>query len=97
MSDTRCDGFNILMWPLAATVAISCFPWYEHLMGSDIDANIERWIVQGLTIFVTVAHLHYGHGVVNAEILKKNLRDVNIFHNFRCVKCATTLKFGASK
>ncbi|XP_075154030.1 ethanolaminephosphotransferase 1 isoform X2 [Haematobia irritans] len=64
MSDTRCDGFNILMWPLVATVAVSCFPWYKQVMGSEIDANIERWIVQGLTIFVTAAHLHYGQGVV---------------------------------
>ncbi|XP_073821010.1 ethanolaminephosphotransferase 1 isoform X2 [Musca autumnalis] len=64
MSDTRCDSFNILMWPLVATVAVSCFPWYEQLMGSEIEANVERWIVQGLTIFVTVAHLHYGHGLV---------------------------------
>ncbi|XP_058977316.1 ethanolaminephosphotransferase 1-like isoform X2 [Musca domestica] len=64
MSDTRCDGFNILMWPLVATVAVSCFPWYEQVMGSEIEANVERWIVQGLTIFVTIAHLHYGHGLV---------------------------------
>ncbi|XP_013114241.1 ethanolaminephosphotransferase 1 [Stomoxys calcitrans] len=64
MSDTRCDGFNILMWPLVATVGVSCFPWYKQVMGSEIDATVERLLVQGLTIFVTVAHLHYGQGVV---------------------------------
>lgn len=68
MSDTRCDGFNILMWPLVATVAVSCFPWYEQVMGSEIEANVERWIVQGLTIFVTIAHLHYGHGLVGFAV-----------------------------
>ena len=67
MSDTRCDGFNILMWPLVATVAASCFPWYNELLGFEISADIERWIMQGLTIFVTIAHLHYGQGVVSCE------------------------------
>lgn len=69
MSDTRCDGFNILMWPLVATVAVSCFPWYENLMGSDINAVTERWIVQALTIFITIAHLHYGQGVVSDRFI----------------------------
>ncbi|XP_037820392.1 ethanolaminephosphotransferase 1 [Lucilia sericata] len=64
MSDTRCDGFNILMWPLVATVAVSCFPWYEEVMGRELPVDIERWIMQALTIFVTIAHLHYGQGVV---------------------------------
>ncbi|XP_054744792.1 ethanolaminephosphotransferase 1 isoform X1 [Anastrepha obliqua] len=64
MSDTRCDGFNILMWPLLATVGVCCFPWYEQLLGTDISADMECWIVQALTIFVTIAHLHYGQGVV---------------------------------
>ncbi|TMW53736.1 hypothetical protein DOY81_001204 [Sarcophaga bullata] len=64
MSDTRCDGFNILMWPLVATVAASCFPWYNEVLGFEIAADTERWIMQGLTIFVTIAHLHYGQGVV---------------------------------
>ncbi|XP_065358010.1 ethanolaminephosphotransferase 1 [Calliphora vicina] len=64
MSDTRCDGFNILMWPLVATVLVSCFPWYEQLLGGEIEADYERWVMQALTIFVTIAHLHYGQGVV---------------------------------
>ncbi|XP_050318348.1 ethanolaminephosphotransferase 1 isoform X1 [Bactrocera neohumeralis] len=64
MSDVRCDGFNLLLWPLLATVAASCFPWYEQLLGSEISADMECWILQALTIFVTIAHLHYGKRVV---------------------------------
>lgn len=65
MSDTRCDAFNVLMWPLAATVAVCCFPYYEKVFGMDLSADGERWIVHGLTIFATIAHLHYGFGVVS--------------------------------
>lgn len=70
MSDTRCDGFNILMWPLVTTVAVSCFPWYNEVLGYDISVDAERWIMQGLTIFVTIAHLHYGQGVVSCKELQ---------------------------
>lgn len=65
MSDVRCDGFNLLIWPLLATVAVCCFPWYKEVFGSEISPEMECWIVQALTIFVTVAHLHYGQGVVS--------------------------------
>lgn len=65
MSDTRCDGFNILMWPLLLTVIVTCFPWYKQLFGVEILPDIERWIVQALTIFVTLAHIHYGQGIVS--------------------------------
>lgn len=65
MSDTRCDGFNTLMWPLVAIVAVSCFPWYQPLLNLEITADAERIMVQVLTIFVTIAHLHYGNGVVS--------------------------------
>lgn len=68
MSDMRCDGFNLLIWPLLATVAVSCFPWYEQLLGSEISADMECWILQALTIFVTIAHLHYGKGVVSIPL-----------------------------
>lgn len=64
MSDTRCDGFNILMWPLVTVVMVSCFPFYHHF-GLQLSADVERWIVHGLTIFSTIAHLHYGQGVVS--------------------------------
>ncbi|KAI9586348.1 ethanolaminephosphotransferase 1 [Glossina fuscipes] len=83
MSDTRCDAFNILMWPLVATVAISCFPWYKQLWGVDIAADTERWIVQALTIFVTIAHLHYGQGVV---------REMCDHFNIRCFKITNTVR-----
>ncbi|XP_017839996.2 ethanolaminephosphotransferase 1 isoform X1 [Drosophila busckii] len=65
MSDTRCDAFNILMWPLAATVGVCCFPWYQEFFDTDLTADGERWILYGLTIFVTLAHWHYGYGVVS--------------------------------
>jgi len=65
MSDMRCDAFNVLMWPLAATVGVCCFPYYEKVFDTDLTPDIERWIVQGLTIFSTLAHWHYGYGVVS--------------------------------
>lgn len=65
MSDTRCDSFNILMWPLVMTVGFICFPWYKQLFGNEIAVDLECWIVQGLTLFVTIAHIHYGQGVVS--------------------------------
>ncbi|KAH8385400.1 hypothetical protein KR200_011374 [Drosophila serrata] len=65
MSDTRCDGFNVLMWPLAATVAVCCFPYYETVFETDLPLDIELWILYGLTIFSTLAHWHYGFGVVS--------------------------------
>ncbi|XP_037959817.1 ethanolaminephosphotransferase 1 isoform X2 [Teleopsis dalmanni] len=77
MSDTRCDSFNILMWPLMATVAVSCFPWYEQVIGMEISADAERWTVQALTIFTTIAHLHYGQGVV---------REMCDYFKIRCFK-----------
>ncbi|XP_017153668.1 ethanolaminephosphotransferase 1 [Drosophila miranda] len=77
MSDTRCDGFNVLMWPLAATVGVCCFPYYEQVFGMDLTADGERWIVQGLTIFSTLAHWHYGYSVVSEMC--------NHFH-IRCFK-----------
>ncbi|XP_001356474.3 ethanolaminephosphotransferase 1 [Drosophila pseudoobscura] len=77
MSDTRCDGFNVLMWPLAATVGVCCFPYYEQVFGMDLTSDGERWIVQGLTIFSTLAHWHYGYSVVSEMC--------NHFH-IRCFK-----------
>lgn len=55
------------MWPLLATVGVCCFPWYEHVFGMDLTAQGERWLVHGLTIFVTLAHWHYGYGVVSTN------------------------------
>ncbi|XP_055917263.1 ethanolaminephosphotransferase 1 isoform X1 [Eupeodes corollae] len=74
MSDTRCDGFNILMWPLVVVVMVSCFPFYNKL-GVQLSEDVERWIVYGLTIFSTIAHIHYGQGVVR-----------EMCHHFR-IKC----------
>ncbi|KQS70718.1 uncharacterized protein Dere_GG23508, isoform C [Drosophila erecta] len=65
MSDTRCDAFNVLMWPLAATVGVCCFPYYQQVFDTDLTSDIERWILYGLTIFSTLAHWHYGYGVVS--------------------------------
>lgn len=72
MSDTRCDSFNVLMWPLLMTVAITCFPWHQQLFGNKIAVEVECFIVQILTIFVTIAHIHYGQGVVSKSILIKD-------------------------
>lgn len=64
MSDTRCDGFNVLMWPLVAVTAVSAFPFYEQIGLPEVSAEMERWIVYALTIFTSIAHIHYGQGVV---------------------------------
>ncbi|KAL5278899.1 EPT1 family protein [Megaselia abdita] len=64
MSDTRCDGFNVLMWPLVSVVVVSCFQWYQSLFHFRFEEDYERWLLYGLTIFVTMAHLHYGICVV---------------------------------
>ncbi|XP_055375949.1 ethanolaminephosphotransferase 1 isoform X2 [Condylostylus longicornis] len=63
MSDTRTDGFNIFLWPLCAVVIICCFPFYQYF-GTELTADTERWILHGLTLFVTIAHIHYGQGIV---------------------------------
>lgn len=74
MSDTKCDGFNILMWPLVFATMVSCFPFYDKL-GVQLTVDVERMIVYGLTIFSTIAHIHYGQGVVR-----------EMCHHFR-IKC----------
>ncbi|XP_070068206.1 ethanolaminephosphotransferase 1 [Drosophila takahashii] len=74
MSDMRCDAFNVLMWPLAATVGVCCFPYYQEVFDTDLSADVEKWIVQGLTIFSTLAHWHYGYGVVSEMCDHFNIR-----------------------
>ncbi|KAG4073529.1 hypothetical protein HA402_000753 [Bradysia odoriphaga] len=63
MSDTRTEGWNAFFWPLLVAVSISIFPYRYFAMG-DISPATERWLVYVLTSMLTIAHFHYGQGVV---------------------------------
>lgn len=64
MSDTRTEGWNTFFWPLLVGVTISIFP-YPHLGMKEIDSKYERWVVYALTSMLTIAHVHYGQGIVS--------------------------------
>ncbi|XP_063698693.1 ethanolaminephosphotransferase 1 isoform X2 [Culicoides brevitarsis] len=63
MSDTVTERFNALLYPTTLCVIVSCFP-YALLNLQPITLEVERWIIYVLTGFVTLAHIHYGAGVV---------------------------------
>lgn len=64
MSDTRTDGWNTFFWPLLVGVAVSILP-YPSLGMKDIDPVVEIWVVYVLTAMLTIAHFHYGQGIVS--------------------------------
>lgn len=66
MSDTRTEAWNSFFWPLLVAVTISIIP-YPHLGMKDIDPEFERWVVYVLTSMLTIAHFHYGQGIVSIE------------------------------
>uniref|UniRef100_A0A336MIB6 CSON001609 protein n=1 Tax=Culicoides sonorensis TaxID=179676 RepID=A0A336MIB6_CULSO len=63
MSDTPTDRFNALLYPTAICVAFGCFP-YSSFNLTQLSLETERWLIYLLTALVTLAHLHYGAGVV---------------------------------
>ncbi|XP_058061160.1 ethanolaminephosphotransferase 1 isoform X2 [Anopheles bellator] len=63
MSDTRADLWNALLNLLCVTVAFGILP-YTSLGLPELDIDFERYLLYALTFFVTIAHLHYGAGVV---------------------------------
>lgn len=67
MSDTRTEGWNTFFWPLLVAVTISIFPYPYFGMG-DIGPNVERWLVYVLSSMLTIAHIHYGQGIVSFRI-----------------------------
>ncbi|XP_055638262.1 ethanolaminephosphotransferase 1 isoform X2 [Toxorhynchites rutilus septentrionalis] len=63
MSDTRADVWNTFFNLLAAGTIVCVFP-YPLLGLPELWVEYERSILQALTFVVTIAHLHYGQGVV---------------------------------
>lgn len=64
MSDTRANAWNHLLWPILLTTLASVLPW--HLIGiPPLSADAECVIVYTLAGISTIAHVHYGQGVVS--------------------------------
>lgn len=88
MSDTRTDAWNTLMWPLCFVAFFSCVPIFELFGLSSITVDTERWMVYLLTTITTIAHIHYGQGIVREmcdhfhikcfKVRKQNLINNNI-------------------
>lgn len=66
MSDTRTDAWNTFIWPLLAVVAVSIVP-YPLLGLPELHPLAERWMVWIGTAAATIAHIHYGQGVVSGR------------------------------
>lgn len=67
MSDTRCEAWNFFFWPILVAVLLSIFP-YASLGYAYLPKQYESAILYGLTAIVTVAHIHYGVGLVMQRI-----------------------------
>ncbi|XP_035778434.1 ethanolaminephosphotransferase 1-like isoform X1 [Anopheles albimanus] len=63
MSDTRADLWNGLLNLLCIVVLLSIVPFTCFGL-PELNIEIERYLLYTLTTCVTVAHLHYGAGVV---------------------------------
>lgn len=63
MSDTRADLWNGLLNLLCIVVLLSIVP-FTFFGLPELNIEIERYLLYTLTTCVTVAHLHYGAGVV---------------------------------
>lgn len=74
MSDTRSDLWNAMLNMLAFATIVCVFP-YPVLGMPDLRIDYERSILYALTLVITIAHLHYGQGVVR-----------EMCHHFR-IKC----------
>uniref|UniRef100_A0A182WFG7 Uncharacterized protein n=1 Tax=Anopheles minimus TaxID=112268 RepID=A0A182WFG7_9DIPT len=63
MSDTRADLWNGLLNLLSVVAFFSVLP-YPMIGLPELSIQIERYLLYGLTFCVTIAHIHYGAGVV---------------------------------
>lgn len=63
MTDTRADVWNTMFNLLVAAMVVCIFP-YTLLGLPDLWLEYERSILFALALVVTVAHIHYGQGVV---------------------------------
>lgn len=63
MTDTRADLWNGMLNLLIAATVVSIFP-YTALGLPELWIEYERNVLYALVLVVTIAHLHYGQGVV---------------------------------
>lgn len=94
MSDNPTERFNALLYPTTLCVIVSCFP-YVSLNLAPISLEVERWIMYVLTGGITLAHIHYGAGVVSAYLYSSSIHQLNHLSPPRFVKCVTTLRYAA--
>lgn len=64
MSGTKADAWNSLLTVLLLATCICIFP-YNSLGCDFFTAEVERWIMYGTSAVCTLAHIHYGAGVVS--------------------------------
>lgn len=78
MSDTPTERFNALLYPTTFCVIISCLP-YASLNLDPISLEVERWIIYVLTTAITLAHIHYGAGVVSQAFFYSYIKRFEIY------------------
>lgn len=81
MTDTRADLWNGLLSLLTAATAVSIFP-YTAVGLPELWIEYERNVLYALVLVVTIAHLHYGQGVV---------REMCSHFRIRCFKVRPTM------
>merc|ERR1712226_977262 len=82
MSNTRCELFSFILAPLAlATTFVLLVP--------GLSVRSELSVLYGLTIFVLVAHIHYGTCVVHTMCDHFNIRPFHIRHGESKTKSVT--------
>lgn len=70
MSDTRTDCWNAFIWPLMVVVLVSVIP-YPQLGLAELQPMTEKWMVYVSTALATIAHIHYGQGVVSGHLHRR--------------------------
>lgn len=66
MSGGKADAWNSLLTLLGLVTCVCVFP-FQSLGYTFFTAQIEQWILYGLTAVCTVCHLHYGSSVVSGK------------------------------
>ena len=65
MSDTPTERSNTLLWTTTFCTIICCFPWYSYIGLAVLSKETERVILYVLTAVISLAHIHYGTGIVS--------------------------------
>ena len=89
MSDTRADLWNGLLNLLCVVTLFSVLP-YPSLGLPELSIEIERYLLYGLTVCVTIAHLHYGAGVVREMCHHFRIRCFKVRSDASSKRTATT-------